>query len=69
MILAKIHELGAMHSGLGRAYNRNAARMLSGDVMQDHDQPVVDQLMIEYGLEQHWEFKPAAVLSLLSKVS
>ncbi len=58
MTLEKAHELIAMHSGLGSGYNRNAARMVLGEVMRDHGQQVVDQLIIEYGLEAQWEIKP-----------
>ena len=58
MTLEKAHELIAMHSGLGSGYNRNAARMVLGEVMRDHGQQVVDDLIREYGLEAQWEIKP-----------
>ncbi len=58
MTLEKARELIAMHSGLGSGYNRNAARMVLGEVMRDHGQAAVDRLIIEFGLEQQWEIKP-----------
>ena len=58
MTLEKAHELIAMHSSLGSGYNRNAARMVLGEVMRDFGQEVVYQLIREYGLEQQWEIKP-----------
>ena len=58
MTLEKTHELIAMHSSLGSGYNRNAARMVLGEVMRDHGQRVVDDLIREYGLEAQWEIKP-----------
>ena len=58
MTLEKAHELIAMHSGLGSGYNRNAARMVLGEVMRDFGQQVVDDLIREYGLEKQWEIKP-----------
>ena len=57
MTLEKAHELIAMHSGLGSVYNRNAARMVLGEVMRDHGQYVVDDLFREYGLEEQWKKK------------
>ena len=36
MTLDKAHELIAMHVELGRVYNRNAARMVLGEVMRDY---------------------------------
>jgi hypothetical protein len=58
MTLEKARELIAMHSSLGSGYNRNAARMVLGEVMRDHGQQAVDALIREFGLEQQWEIKP-----------
>ena len=58
MTLEKAHELIAMHVGLGSGYNRNAARMVLGEVMRDHGQAAVDQLIRDHGLEQKWGIKP-----------
>lgn len=58
MTLEKAHELIAMHAQLGSGYNRNAARMVLGEVMRDHGQESVDMLIREYGLEEKWEIKP-----------
>jgi hypothetical protein len=61
MTLEKAHELIAMHAGLGSGYNRNAARMVLGEVMRDFGQDVVDQLIRQYKLEEQWEIKPGTV--------
>ena len=58
MTLDKAHELIAMHAELGSGYNRNAARLVLGEVMRDHGQQTVDQLIRDYGLEQKWGIKP-----------
>ncbi len=58
MTLDKAHELIAMHVGLGSGYNRNTARLVLGEVMRDHGQQAVDQLIRDYGLEQKWGIKP-----------
>ena len=48
MTLEKTHELIAMHSSLVSGYNRNAARMVLGEVMR------------EYEFEAQWDIKPGA---------
>ena len=58
MTLDKARDLIAMHVELGSGYNRNAARMVLGEVMRDFGQQAVDQLIRDYGLEQKWEIKP-----------
>ena len=58
MTLDKAHELIAMHVELGSGYNRNAARMLLGEVMRDYGQDALDELIRDYGLEQTWAIKP-----------
>ncbi len=58
MTLDKARELISMHSGLGSGYNRNAARMVLGEVMRDHGQQAVDSLIREFDLEKQWEIKP-----------
>jgi len=63
MTLEKAHELIAMHAGLGSGYNRNAARMVLGEVMRDYGQQAVDQLIIEFDLEQQWKIKPGTVFT------
>ncbi len=67
MTLEKAHELIAMHVGLGSGYNRNAARMVLGEVMRDHGQAAVDQLIRDHGLEQKWGIKPGTHFESLFK--
>jgi len=57
MTLEKAHELVAMHSSLGSGYNRNACRMVLGEVMRDFGQATVDQLIRDYGLTEQWEIR------------
>ena len=58
MTLEKAHELIAMHASLGSGYNRNACRMVLGEVMRDFGQDTVDLMIRQYGLEKQWEIKP-----------
>ena len=61
MTLDKARELISMHSGLGSGYNRNAARMVLGEVMRDHGQQAVDALIREFDLEKQWEDRKSVV--------
>jgi len=58
MTLEKAHEPIAMHSDLGSGYNRNVARMVLSEVMRDHGQQAVDELIREHELEAQWKIKP-----------
>lgn len=58
MTLEKARELIAMHASLGSGYNRNACRMVLGEVMRDFGQQTVDELIREFRLEEQWEIKP-----------
>ncbi|HEB82740.1 MAG TPA: hypothetical protein ENJ11_07750 [Gammaproteobacteria bacterium] len=58
MTLEKARELIAMHASLGSGYNRNACRMVLGEVMRDFGQQTVDELIREFKLEEQWEIKP-----------
>ena len=58
MTLENARELMSMHIELGSGYNRNAARMVPGEVMRDHGQDAVDQLIRDYNLEQKWGIIP-----------
>lgn len=63
MTLEKARELIEMHVQLGSGYNRNAVKMILGEVMRDFDQATVDDLIRRYGLEQKWEIKPGTVFT------
>jgi hypothetical protein len=63
MTLDKAHELIEMHVQLGSGYNRNAVKMVLGEIMRDFGQAAVDELIRRYGLEQKWEIKPGTVFT------
>jgi hypothetical protein len=50
MTLEKARELIGMHAGPGSGCNRNAVRMVPGEVMRDHGQEAVDALIVEFAL-------------------
>ena len=60
MTLEKAHELIAMHVSFGSGYNRNATRIILGEIMRDFGQTAVDQLIRDYDLEEKWELKEGA---------
>ncbi|MBT8128639.1 MAG: hypothetical protein KJP10_01525 [Gammaproteobacteria bacterium] len=51
MTLDKTNELIAMHVQPGSGYNRNAALMMFSEIMHEHGQAAVDELIRECGLE------------------
>ena len=57
MTLEKARELIAMHVSLGSGYNRNAVKMVLGEVDRDHGQQAVDALIREYKLNEVWDFE------------
>lgn len=58
MTLDKARELLSTHVSLGSGYNRNAARLVLGEIQRDHGQQAVDMLIREFGLEALWGIKP-----------
>jgi len=61
MTLDKARELLNTHVSLGSGYNRNAARLVLGEVMRVHGQQAVDNLIREFNLEPLWGIKPGTV--------
>jgi hypothetical protein len=63
MTLDKARESLATHVESGGGYNRNAVRMVLGEVMHEHVRETTDQLMRGQGLEQKWQIKPRGQLA------
>lgn len=61
MTIDKARELLSTHVSLGSGYNRNAARLVLGEIQRDHGQQGVDTLIREFGLEQLWGIRPGTV--------
>ena len=57
----KANELIAMHVQMGSFYNRNAVKMILGEVNRDHGQGAVDRLIRDHKLEELWQFKQGTV--------
>jgi len=58
MTLDKANELIAMHVDLGSGYNRDAVKMVLGEVDRNFDQTAVDKLIRDHGLEEKRKIKP-----------
>ena len=58
MTLDKARELLQTHVSLGSGYNRNAVKLILGEVSRDYGQEAVDSLIREFKLNEVWDFKP-----------
>ena len=57
MTLDKARELIATQLRFGSGYNRNAVRLILGEVHREHGQPAVDGLIRSLELEQAFDLK------------
>lgn len=58
MTLERARELIATQLQFGGGYNRNAVRLLLGEVQREHGQGAVDALIREFDLERAFGLKP-----------
>jgi hypothetical protein len=58
MTLDRARELIATQLQFGSGYNRNAVRLILGEVQREHGQAAVDGLIRELSLEQAFGLKP-----------
>ena len=58
MTLEKAREMIRVQVSLGSGYNRNAARLILGEVQREHGQAAVDELIREFDVERVFRFKP-----------
>ena len=63
MTLDKARELIATHLGFGGGYNRNAVRLILGEVHREHGQAAVDELIRSLELDQAFDLKPGTDFS------
>lgn len=47
----------------GSGYNRNAVRLILGEVQREHGQPAVDRLITALELDQRFNLKPGTDFS------
>lgn len=58
MTLEKARELLRVQADFGGFYNRNAARLILGEVAREHGQDAVDRLIREFALDRIFGFAP-----------
>lgn len=58
MTLDKARELIKVQLGFGGGYNRNAVRLILGEIQREHGQQAVDMLIRELDLEQAFGLTP-----------
>jgi hypothetical protein len=61
--LDRAREIIAQQLEFGGGYNRNAVRLLLGEVHREHGQQAVDSLIRELDLEQAFGLKPGTDFS------
>ena len=63
MTLDKARELIQVQLGFGGGYNRNAVRLILGEIQREHGQQAVDGLIREMGLEAAFGLAPGTDFS------
>jgi hypothetical protein len=56
--LERARQLLEVQAGFGGPYNANSAKLILSEVMRDHGQPAVDELIGELELERIFGFTP-----------
>jgi hypothetical protein len=59
--LERARQLLAVQAGFGGPYNANSTKLILSEVMREHGQPSVDQLIRELKLDEIFGFKPGTV--------
>lgn len=59
----RAHELIQQQLQFGSGYNRNAVRLILGEIQKEHGQTTVDRLIIELELEQTFNLVPGTDFS------
>ena len=63
MTLDKAREMLTVHVDLAGGYNRNAVRLILGEVQRAHGGEAVDRLIGEFNLEQVFGIRPGSRFS------
>lgn len=59
----RARELIAQQVSFGSGYNRNAVRLILGEIQRGHGQDEVDKLILEHDLERVFGLKPGTDFS------
>lgn len=58
MTLERARQLLKVQADFGGFYNANSSKLILSEVMKDHGQQAVDQLIVELDLDRIFGFKP-----------
>lgn len=58
MTLERAKQLLKVQAGFGGFYNANSSKLILSEVMKEHGQQAVDELIVELELERIFGFKP-----------
>ena len=59
----RARELIRQQMSFSSGYNRNAIRLILGEIQREHGQSMADALVREFNLEQAFDIKPGTDLS------
>jgi len=58
MTLERARQLLEVQAGFGGSYNANSSKLILSEVMKEHGQQAVDELIVGLGLDGIFGFKP-----------
>ncbi|MCC7278727.1 MAG: hypothetical protein IT487_10490 [Chromatiaceae bacterium] len=67
MTLMRAREIIAEQLGFGSGYNRNAVRLLLGEIQREHGRAAADGLILEFKLESRFGLKPGTDFSRVGR--
>ncbi|MEN8178043.1 MAG: hypothetical protein ABFS39_05425 [Pseudomonadota bacterium] len=67
MTIDRARELITQQISFGSGYNRNAVRLILGEIHRVHGQTAVDGLILELGLEEAFGLKPGTDFSMVGR--
>lgn len=67
MTLDRARELIRQQVSFGSGYNRNAVRLILGEIHRNHGQAAVDSLILELGLEEAFGLRPGTDFSKVGR--
>jgi hypothetical protein len=59
MTLERVRRLLKVQADFGGLYNANSSKLILSEVVKEHGQPTVDQLISELGLARLFGFRPS----------
>ena len=67
MTLERARELIRQQTSFSSGYNRNAIRLILGEIQREHGQSITDALILEFNLEQAFDIKSGTDFSRVGR--